>query len=133
MGIEALSRGAILVYFVDKSMRSVKLIQDNLKIIKAKENSGIDFKVIKSDVIKFLKSNKDVKWDIIFIDPPYKIDKNIMAELFEIFSLGEITSNNSILVYEYFFKRDISSEIKSMKILKKSFFGDKIVSYISLL
>lgn len=114
-------------------MRSVKLIQDNLKIIKAKENSGIDFKVIKSDVIKFLKSNKDVKWDIIFIDPPYKIDKNIMAELFEIFSLGEITSNNSILVYEYFFKRDISSEIKSMKILKKSFFGDKIVSYISLL
>lgn len=133
MGIEALSRGAILVYFIDKSMRSVKLIQDNLKIIKAKENSGIDFKVIKSDVIKFLKSNKDVKWDIIFIDPPYKIDKNIMAELFEIFSLGEITSNNSILVYEYFFKRDISSEIKSMKILKKSFFGDKIVSYISLL
>jgi 16S rRNA G966 N2-methylase RsmD len=133
LGIEALSRGAILVYFIDKSMRSVKLIQDNLKIIKAKENSGIDFKVIKSDVIKFLKSNKDVKWDIIFIDPPYKIDKNIMAELFEIFSLGEITSNNSILVYEYFFKRDISSEIKSMKILKKSFFGDKIVSYISLL
>jgi 16S rRNA G966 N2-methylase RsmD len=133
LGIEALSRGAILVYFVDKSMRSVKLIQDNLKIIKAKENSGVDFKIIKSDVIKFLKSNKDVKWDIIFIDPPYKIDKNIMAELFEIFSLGEITSNNSILVYEYFFKRDISSEIKSMKILKKSFFGDKIVSYISLL
>ncbi|MBM3706773.1 MAG: 16S rRNA (guanine(966)-N(2))-methyltransferase RsmD [Actinobacteria bacterium] len=133
LGIEALSRGASLVYFVDRSIKSVRLIQDNLRVVKAKENSEGSFKIIKNDVLKFLKSAKDIVWDIIFIDPPYKIDKNIMEELFNIFSSGAIINRNSVLIYEYFFKRDISSEIKLMKVLKKTHFGDKIVSYISLL
>jgi len=104
-----------------------------LRVVKAKENSEGSFKIIKNDVLKFLKSAKDIVWDIIFIDPPYKIDKNIMEELFNIFSSGAIINRNSVLIYEYFFKRDISSEIKLMKVLKKTHFGDKIVSYISLL
>jgi len=133
LGIEALSRGASLVYFIDKSSRSIKLIKDNLRVVKAEEKSVNDFKVIKEDVLKFSRNIKDIVWDIIFIDPPYKIDKKIMGELFKIFSSGSIINRNSVIIYEYFFKKNIESEIKLMKVLKKSYFGDKIVSYISLL
>lgn len=114
-------------------MKSVKLIHDNLKFIKACENCNCSIRIIREDALKFIKNSSDRIWDIIFIDPPYKIDEKIMTDIFEILSSGIIINQSSVIVYEYFFKRDVSYEIKSMKVLKKSYFGDKIVSYISLL
>ena len=65
MGIEALSRGANSVIFVDKDARSVALTKQNLKIV------GSDAKVVKCDAVKFVEVCK-VKFDLILLDPPYK-------------------------------------------------------------
>ena len=65
LGIEAISRGAESVLFVDKDVRSVKLTKDNLK------NLGIDAKVVKCDALKFVDVCKE-SYDLILLDPPYK-------------------------------------------------------------
>jgi len=64
-GIEALSRGAKSVVFVDSSADSVRLVKENLK------NSGFSdaANVYGRDALRFLES--DEKFDLIFIDPPY--------------------------------------------------------------
>ena len=64
-GIEALSRGAKSVVFVDSAADSVNLVKENLKI------SGFsDLALVYArDAMRYLES--DETFDLIFIDPPY--------------------------------------------------------------
>ena len=127
LGVESLSRGCRLVYFVDKSFKAIKLIEYNTSDLKNIENK---YKIIRSDVLKFIKKFDKFVWDIIFVDPPYNIDTNIMKDIFEILAGKKVTKSDTIITYEYFFKKDIHNEIKNLKVIKESFFGDKIVSYL---
>ena len=128
LGIEALSRGCQFAYFVDNSFKSINLIKKNLELL---ENLKKSCKIIKSDAVDFLKKNKSIIWDFIFIDPPYKIESRVISELCGIFSEKKITNESTIIIYEFFFKRDVSKEISNLKIIKESFFGDKKVLYLS--
>ena len=67
VGIEALSRGAGEVVFVDSSRASYKLIHTNLQKVK------VDARVIYADYLVALKrlAADGEQFDIIFIDPPY--------------------------------------------------------------
>ena len=72
LGIECISRGAKEVVFVDKSPMSVDLVKTNLK--------GIDgeYRVVASDFLSALRSF-DTKFDLVFIDPPYKSNLGVIA------------------------------------------------------
>lgn len=67
MGIEALSRGAAGAVFVDDSRDSVAVIRRNLQSTGLLENAS----VMNMDSIGFLKM-KTGKFDIAFLDPPYR-------------------------------------------------------------
>lgn len=128
LGIESLSRGCNLAYFVDRSYRSISLIEYNIKGLKI---SGEKYKIIKSDVFKFLKFYRELKWDILFIDPPYKIKSDIMIEIFDAISEKKITGSDTLIIYECFFKRVVEEEIKKLNLIKESRLGDKKVLYLS--
>lgn len=72
LAIEALSRGAKSAVLCDSSRKAINIINKNLEDTKLKENA----EVINKDYIEALKSlrNKSEKFDIIFLDPPYKSD-----------------------------------------------------------
>jgi 16S rRNA (guanine966-N2)-methyltransferase len=127
LGLEAISRGAKKVYFVDNSLKSIKLIKSNLELLKDKE---CECKIIKSDISRFLQHFEEFKPEYIFLDPPYKIESLVMRDIFNILIKEPGIFENATIVYEYFSKRDISSETGTLKIIKNSHFGDKIVSYI---
>jgi len=128
LGIESLSRGCQIVYFVDNSFKSINLIRKNLELLNNTENR---WKIIKNDAVDFLKKNKPIIWDFIFVDPPYKIESKVISEICRIFSEKKITDKNTVIIYEFFFKRDVSKEINNLKIIKESFFGDKMVLYLA--
>lgn len=67
IGLEALSRGAKEVVLTDISNESIKLIKSNASLL------GETPLVLNSDCITFLKETNE-KFDIIFLDPPYKSD-----------------------------------------------------------
>ena len=92
VGLEAISRGANLVTFVDSSTSSVKLCEQNLKSIK--ENAEIILK----DANLFLKTT-DNKFDIIFFDPPYVFDD--ILSLLKIIKDRKILKENAIFIYEH--------------------------------
>ena len=96
LGIEALSNGAKEVYFVDNNKKS-------LNITKIKTDKIVH--TILSDYMSILKKFRDegIKFDIIFLDPPYgqiKIEKllNKIKEL-------DILNDNGIVVCEYEFEK----------------------------
>src|ERR1700704_1237524 len=73
VGIEALSRGAAKVYFVESSAAAASLIQRNAGSLGVE--SG--FEVLRDDVVRALRQleAKDVTADFIFLDPPYRLEK----------------------------------------------------------
>lgn len=68
-GIEALSRGARKVIFVDIASKAVEIIKTNLTLMGVREK-GV---VYQSETIEFLvrSRKRDMTFDIIFMDPPF--------------------------------------------------------------
>src|SRR3954470_5001077 len=76
IGIEALSRGAAHVTFVEKNRRATALIEDNLKVC------GVEggYTIRCAEVVAVLNAAATGAFDLILLDPPYDID-NVSAVL----------------------------------------------------
>ena len=93
LGIEALSRDATSAVFVDEREDACRLVRENLRRTKL-ESQG---RVIRSDYMTYLKTCKE-KFDIIFLDPPYKEEflENALKMITEI----DILQSGGIIVTE---------------------------------
>ena len=92
LGIEALSRGAKSVVFVDSNPAAAKLIRSNLMLCGYLDNAT----VYTCDAIGYLKGGE--KFDLIFVDPPYDtplLDK-ALPKIIEFDKLNE----NGIIICE---------------------------------
>lgn len=92
LGVEALSRGAGSVTFVDSSPDALKLVSHNIE--SAGFTSGAT--VIRSDSIEFLKRGK--RYDLIFLDPPY--DSDLLNRALLTINEFDILKDNGIMVCE---------------------------------
>src|SRR5208282_2110972 len=73
VGIETLSRGAAMVYFVDSSAGPAELIRKNLQSL------GIvsGFEVLRLDAVRGLQNlaGRGIHTDYVFLDPPYRMEE----------------------------------------------------------
>lgn len=77
LGLEALSRGAKNVVFVDSNRACIEAVKSNATSLGLKD----EYKVIPSDVIRFLQGI-DTPYDFVFCDPPYDLPEMVdMVEL----------------------------------------------------
>ena len=69
LGIEALSRGAATVTFVDSARAATLVIEHNLEQLGLKDRG----RILESDVYRALSrlSDEGEKFDLVFLDPPY--------------------------------------------------------------
>ena len=72
LAIEALSRGAKQAVVCDNSSKAIRIIKENLEATRLIEK----VEIINKDYVQALEKlkNKSKKFDIIFLDPPYKTD-----------------------------------------------------------
>lgn len=79
VGIEALSRGAVFVQFLDKERLAVNTIKINLQSTKLADRAAVSL----TDAFDYLKSNPSRQFDYIFIAPPQYHDlwRRSLAEL----------------------------------------------------
>lgn len=68
LGLEALSRGAAEVIFVDTNPAAITTLKENLALLKA-ENA----EVIRGDGLNYLQGNLR-QFDVVFLDPPFRRD-----------------------------------------------------------
>ena len=73
LGIEALSRGAAHVCFVEQNRNAVRLIKQNIELLHLEHRNT----VVQKDALSFLRHSDDpsYEFDVIFADPPYKWEK----------------------------------------------------------
>ena len=69
LGLEALSRGAAFITFVDSHKKVTQALQAHLDLLNANDNT----EVLQMDSVQFLK-NTSQAYDVVFLDPPYHLD-----------------------------------------------------------
>ena len=67
IGLEAISRGAKHVTFIERDKLAQTALLDNISSL----NEDANTKLIKTTVLNWLENNADKKFDLIFVDPPY--------------------------------------------------------------
>ena len=122
LGIEAICYGGKMCYFVDNNIKCIKVINDNIKTFGISNNCV----TLNSDYKEALKyfSKRNIKFDIIFVDPPYKF--NIIVELLELINNNNLLNDKGIIVFEH--QQNDIVENSYFNLLRHKKYGDKFVS-----
>jgi 16S rRNA (guanine(966)-N(2))-methyltransferase RsmD len=115
LGIEALSRGANKAYFSDSNPEAVKVIKENLTKTRFIDYSKVYNMSYEKAITKM--SNENVKIDIVFIDPPYRL--GIAANSIKLIIQNDLLNENAIIVVETDEKERDIKEILELKNLNK--------------
>lgn len=128
VGIEALSRGAKMVYFVDSSRRAVALVEQNLHSLKIEAG----FQILQKDVVPALRRlGTEVIADFVFLDPPYSLEEQYRQAL-ESIAQSRLLRAGSIVIAEHRKKFDPGAEFAPLRRYRKLEQGDATLSFYRL-
>lgn len=117
VGIEALSRGAQQVVFVENNAQRCSFIRDITEKFGLSERAAI----VKAEATAFLKKASR-PFDIIFIDPPYASDE-LQTSLLLIDQYQPVTENG-IIIAEHSSKHELALPLTNLQLKKNYRYGD---------
>lgn len=106
VGLEALSRGAATVTFIEKDRRAVGALRSNLERLSLVPQA----RILSGDVLLVLERLQGAgeRFDCIFLDPPYGGD--LAARCIEVLARGSLLSENGLLVAQTFHKTPLPEQ-----------------------
>ena len=119
MGIEALSRGVRHATFIDSDQRAIDCIRQNVKGCRFSDISVI----LKTDAVSFLQRCNE-RFDIAFLDPPYRHDT--LQQILPL--LAEKMQENGIIVCEHEPDCKLPQTILNFYLQKQKKYGKIIIS-----
>ena len=125
-GLECISRGAQKVIFVENYPGVLPILKKNLSHLKSANNYEIIEKNIYNESTFLIFKNK---FDIIFLDPPYK-DKDIDRILSSIKKQKLLTQNGIIILHRH--KNEDDKFLQNIKIIEIKKYGISKIFFISL-
>lgn len=102
-GLEALSRGATWVDFVEFANPAVRTLLNNIKLLGCEDQCH----VYRKKVASFLKLC-DYKYDVIFLDPPY--DKNLINPTIDSILTADMLNPEAVIIVEHSPREPIATE-----------------------
>jgi 16S rRNA (guanine966-N2)-methyltransferase len=126
VGIEAISRGASMVHFVESSGRCAELIRQNLASLEIRTG----FQILKRDSIRALPAleSSGTIPDFVFLDPPYDM-KGAYLQTLETLSKSRLLKSESIVIAEHQKKSDPGESFQSLVRYRKLEQGDAALSF----
>jgi 16S rRNA (guanine966-N2)-methyltransferase len=128
VGIEALSRGAQFVTFVDRSRKMCGLVESNLDLCGVPED---ETEVVMSEAAEFLRrtSTRGFEgWDVVYFDPPYSIDYlPVMLALAAPDAM--LLKENGLLIVEHHHKKELKDAVGSLRRWRIVKQGDSSLSF----
>ena len=126
-GLECISRGASKVYFVENYSQSLEILYKNIKKLKCEKKTN----VFNKNVFDFFESKqlKNIKFDLIFLDPPYK-EENVKLILNSIAKLKLLKENGLIALHRHKKSKDNINE--KFSIIRSAKYGISKIIFIKL-
>lgn len=128
VGIEALSRGAAHVTFVDRSRKMCGLVEANLDLCRIPEEQTVVVQAEADNFLKRIVARKQKPWDIIFFDPPYATDYLQMLALIGEHA-SELLTEAGLLIVEHNRKNDLKSDVDGLVRTRMLAQGDSALSF----
>lgn len=132
VGLEALSRGAGKVVFVDNDAQCIKTINRNLKHLEFEDKAV----VVKSDVLKglsFLKIYSPDGYDIIFMGPPYRDQENnplyMTEKTLNIIVRDRLISEYGIVICQHHIKEVFNPPSEFLIRYRTEKYGDTLIDF----
>ena len=116
-GLECISRGTKFVTFIENYKEVLPILKKNLNSLKSVNN----YKILEKDILNdlnFISLNQ--KFDLIFLDPPYK-DKNLLIILNKIIESKILSNNGVIIIHRH--KKELDEFPKNLKIIEVKKYG----------
>jgi 16S rRNA (guanine966-N2)-methyltransferase len=135
LGIEALSRGANRCLFVENSTNAIKVIKKNLRNANLQKRTVV-LKINVFRLLDFIK-NKDIKFDLILVAPPYKLldidcgDRKRIFSLLEAFVSKQIINEKGVIVLQHHIKQKIIQEcFKQLSVIDERQYSNTQLTFL---
>lgn len=124
LGLEALSRGAKHVVFVEKNPKSLQITKQNIEKLKVQSS---EYTLVQMDVLDYLRKYQGEGFDVILVDPPFT--EKMAHKVMEAANLSGIWRPESVLSIESEGKERIDEEYSNIVRFDQREYGDKILSF----
>ncbi len=128
VGIEALSRGARNVTFVDQSRKMCALIEEN---VGALGPSDEQCEIVTAEASEYLRRRvrkPNPPFDIVFFDPPYEANYEAVLIL-TAENAARLIALDAIVVVEHYRKKDLADEFGQLRRYRTLKQGDSVLSF----
>ena len=130
IGLEAISMGAGFTVFVDNDPRCLEIIARNCEKLKVTGK----VRMIRNDVFKILNFlvKLEIKYDIVFIDPPYDLydfDNMRLVKLVSVLAESEVTNPGALFILEHRVKNGLNSTPQNVKLTDYRKYGQTALSF----
>jgi 16S rRNA (guanine(966)-N(2))-methyltransferase RsmD len=125
VGLEALSRGACAVTFVERDPRAVESLRANVAALHASDRA----RIISGDALPALARMEAAgePFDIIFVDPPYAGD--LAGRCMERLARGAVLSDNGMLVVQAFHKTALPERVGVLARVRGRRYGESALTF----
>ncbi len=124
LGLEALSRGAKKVYFVDSSNKSLNILKQNIKTIGVPQEQYV---ILKQAAIDFARTAA-MPIDLLLLDPPFKYAE--LQLLIDTLLRSPVMTPKSLLVLEHERINPIETESQVYDVLIQKKMGRSLISFL---
>jgi 16S rRNA (guanine966-N2)-methyltransferase len=127
VGIEAISRGAGSVLFIEKERKYSRLIKENLDTLGLGSTAAIET----ADVMRGLNW-LDKKFDMIFVGVPYKDEKkrplSLTSPVLKLIEEASILKDNGLIISQHHDKEQVIAP-DSLELYRKEKYGDTLLEF----
>lgn len=128
IGLEAMSRGAGKVFFVENNAAMTVLIKKNI------EKCGLtgEFEILPVPVERAVRNlqKRDTKMDIVFADPPY--ERGWIGKTINALKSGELFSDRALMILQHSMREPLPDEMGLFELADQRKYGDTIISILAI-
>lgn len=134
LGVEALSRGADRVVFVENDPKAQRVILANLAKCKFLQGEGASqsWELLKTDALGAvsLLEKRGVRFDLVHVDPPYDADlyEGVLLRLAD----SAVIDDASTVIVEHFHKKVLNPSYGRLSLSSEKKLGNTLLSFYSL-
>lgn len=128
VGIEALSRGAAHVTFIEQNRQAAQVLEDNLKNCGISEN----VKVIHREAITTLKyfNQHFLQFDYFYLDPPY--DSDLYSQVLWTLAKSKLIAEEGLVIVEHRKKIELHPNYDHLRPYREIEQGDSSLTFFSM-
>ena len=129
VGVEALSRGAAKVVFIEKNAVMANAIKRNIRELGFADKCEVLVTWVEKGM-RQLQRNGD-SFDFLFADPPY--EKGFIREIFKCLGEGNVISKNGVLIIQHSKREDVLGQyMGNFVLIDQRRYGDTLLSFLKI-